>query len=88
MHQVSQLVPLLSLSFERSKANLTVRIMRYEIEKGLRAIYFELRVLSSPRAKCAGPKGLRAESARAVTVQYEGGRLFDGSTKFFLRKQL
>ena len=25
--------------------------------------------LSSPRAKRAGPKGLRAESARAVTVQ-------------------
>ena len=24
-------------------------------------------VLSSPRAKCAGPKGLRAESARAFT---------------------
>ena len=28
-------------------------------------------------------KGLRAESARAVTVQQEWGRLFDGSTKLF-----
>ena len=37
MLQVSQLVPLLSLSFERSKANLTVRILRYEIEKGERS---------------------------------------------------
>ena len=27
------------------------------------------KTLSSPRAKRAGPKGLRSESARAVTVQ-------------------
>ena len=46
-------------------------------------------LLSSPRAKRAGPKGLRAESARAVTGRrnshrWEGGRLFDRSTKFFM----
>ena len=36
------------------------------------------------RAKRAGPKGLRAESTRAVTGrQWEGGRLFDTSTRFF-----
>ena len=44
--------------------------------------------LSSPRAKRAGPKGLRAESARAVTGRrnshrWEGGRLFELSAKFF-----
>ena len=44
--------------------------------------------LSSPRAKRAGPKGLRAESARAVTGRrnshrLEGGRLFEPSAKFF-----
>ena len=38
----------------------------------------------------AGPKGLRAENARAVTgrrcpPQWEGGRLFDGSTNFFYK---
>ena len=42
MHQVSQLVPLLSLSFELCRANLAVRILSYEIEKGLRAVYFVL----------------------------------------------
>ena len=40
--------------------------------------------LSSPRAKRAGPKGLRAESARAGTGRrnshrWEGGRLFEPS---------
>ena len=44
--------------------------------------------LSSPRAKRAGPKGLRAESARAVTGRrnshrWEGGRLFELSAGFF-----
>merc|ERR1719284_732767 len=44
--------------------------------------------LSSPRAKRAGPKGLRAESARAVTGRrnshrWEGGRLFEPSAGFF-----
>ena len=44
--------------------------------------------LSSPRAKRAGPKGLRAESARAVTGRrnshrWEGGRLFEPSAEFF-----
>ena len=43
---------------------------------------------SSPRAKRAGPKGLRAESARAVTGRrnshrWEGGRLFEPSAGFF-----
>ena len=45
-------------------------------------------MLSSPRAKRAGPKGLRAESARAVTgrrnsYRWEGGRLFEPSAGFF-----
>jgi len=45
-------------------------------------------LLSSPRAKRAGPKGLRAESARAVTGRrnshrWEGGRLFEPSAGFF-----
>ena len=44
--------------------------------------------LSSPCAKRAGPKGLRAESARAVTGRrnsywWEGGRLFEPSAGFF-----
>ena len=44
--------------------------------------------LSSPRAKRAGPKGLRAESARAVTGRrnshrWEGGRLVEPSAGFF-----
>ena len=44
--------------------------------------------LSSPRAKRAGPKGPRAESARAVTgrrnsYRWEGGRLFEPSAGFF-----
>ena len=44
--------------------------------------------LSSTRAKRAGPKGLRAESARAVTGRrnshrWEGGRLFEPSAGFF-----
>ena len=44
--------------------------------------------LSSPRAKRPGPKGLRAESARAVTGRrnshrWEGGRLFEPSAGFF-----
>ena len=43
---------------------------------------------SSPRAKRAGPMGLRAESARAVTGRrnshrWEGGRLFEPSAGFF-----
>ena len=45
-------------------------------------------LLSKPRAKRAGPKGLRAESARAVTGRrnshrWEGGRLFEPSAGFF-----
>ena len=45
-------------------------------------------LLSSPRAKRAGPKGLHAESARAVTGRrnshrWEGGRLFEPSAGFF-----
>ena len=48
-------------------------------------------ILSSPRAKRAGPKGLRAESARAVTGRrnshrWEGGRLFEPSASFFYGK--
>ena len=44
--------------------------------------------LSSPRAKRVGPKGPRAESARAVTgrrnsYRWEGGRLFEPSAGFF-----
>ena len=41
--------------------------------------------LSSPRAKHVGPKGLCAESCywQTVPLQWEGGRLFDGSTEFF-----
>merc|ERR1719195_564109 len=44
--------------------------------------------LSSPRAKRAGPKGPRAESARAVTGRrnshrWVGGRLFEPSAGFF-----
>ena len=47
-----------------------------------------LLLLSSPRAQRAGPKGLRAESARAVTgrrnsYRWEGGRLFEPSAGFF-----
>ena len=50
-------------------------------------IYWSLIILSSPRA---GPKGLRAESARAVTGRrnshrWEGGRLFEPSARFFYR---
>ena len=45
-------------------------------------------MLSSPRAKRAGPRGLRAESARAFTGRrnshrWERGRLFEPSAKFF-----
>ena len=44
--------------------------------------------LSSLRAKRAGPKGMRAESARAVTGRrnshrWEGGRLFEPSANLF-----
>ena len=51
-------------------------------------IHSKTEKLSSPRAKRAGPKGLRAESARAVTGRrnshrWEGGRLFEPSAGFF-----
>ena len=51
-------------------------------------LIYNLINLSSPRAKRAGPKGLRAESARAVTGRrnshkWEGGRLFEPSAGFF-----
>ena len=36
--------PLLSLSFELWRTSLNVRIPRHEIEKGLRAVYFVLRI--------------------------------------------
>ena len=50
--------------------------------------YYQARARSE--AKRPGPKGLRAESARAYwqteLPQWEGGRLFDGSAKFFYGK--
>ena len=47
-------------------------------------------MLSSPRAKRAGPKGLRAESARAVTGRrcpYSWVRLLGASAGFPSRKR-
>ena len=46
--------------------------------------------LSSPRAKCVGPKGLRAESARAVTGRRcphsgEGEDFLMGQLNFFTK---
>ena len=46
---------------ENSKSRMKVRVGHQ--------CFFTILILSSPRAKGAGPKGMRAESARAVTVQ-------------------
>ena len=45
---------------------------------------FMSKILSSPRAKRAGPKGLRAESARAVTGRRNS---YSGRGEDFLSRQ-
>ena len=77
--------------FDVSNMKIRQWLSHTEYQKTELRLFFRISWnLSSPRAKRAGPKGLRAESARALTGRrnshrWEGGRLFEPSAGFFYR---